>query len=175
MNFATIMAEELPLGLNFLEILLNMLTLAILIVAIRFLLYKPIKKFIAKRQEKYIKESEESAKKLSEAEELKKQYEAMLNDAKRDAYEIAAEAERNAKFQANEIIDNARKTAEAMLEKSAQDIEIAKASAKETISADIVTLAVDMASKILEREVSAADNDVAIEKVLSEWTGSHNE
>ena len=40
---------EMPLGLNPLEVLLHLLNFAILLIAIRFLLYKPIK-FIAKHE-----------------------------------------------------------------------------------------------------------------------------
>lgn len=162
-------ACDMPLGLNFLEILLHLFNLAILIVGIRFLIYKPVKKFIEKRKADYKAEEDAANKTRDDAEALKAQYEQALGEAKDEAARISEEAVAGAKVRAEDIVNGAKEEAKLLLDKTNADIAQSKELAKEQMAAAVPELAVNMASKILEREVKSSDNEAVIDSVLEEW------
>ena len=71
----------MPLNIDWRQILLHLFNFCILAIALYFLLYKPVKNFMAKRSARYEEEAAESAKLKAEAEELKKQYSDKLTNA----------------------------------------------------------------------------------------------
>lgn len=70
-----------PLNIDWQQILLHLLNFTILFAALYFLLYKPVKKFMEKR-EKYYRDIQDSADELlNHAKESKAEYEAKLAEA----------------------------------------------------------------------------------------------
>ena len=123
---------NIPLNIDWQQILLHLFNFAILAGGLYFLLYKPVLSFVEKR-EAYYKDMDEAAKKkLTEAEGLKKEYETKLSEAKTEienerikaAQQNEAEAKREieeAKKQAERIISAARAEAERTGEKQLHD------------------------------------------------------
>ncbi|MDD3946606.1 MAG: ATP synthase F0 subunit B [Clostridia bacterium] len=167
---STLLAETtLPLGLNFFEILLEMFNLAILVVGVRFLLYKPVKKYMEKRSEEYKKAEEESEQKRKEAEDLKLQYEKVLEESRQNAITCSKEATASAMIQAEEIVENAKTEAERILQKAEEELSHKELMQKEELSNSVSELALDMASKILQREIKTEDNDIVINNLIERW------
>jgi F-type H+-transporting ATPase subunit b len=167
--YTTLIVEGMPLGLSFIEILIHMFNLAILIVGIRLLLYKPVKKFMEKRALQYKQAEEESEQKKKEAEDLKLQYEKLVEDSRQNAITITKEATVSAMIQADEILENAKNEAERRLKRAEEEIAHMNALHKEELSDAVSDLAVDMASRILQREVKPEDNDDIIENLIRKW------
>lgn len=165
----TLIAEGMPLGLNFLEILIHMFNLAVLLVGIRFLLYKPVKKYMDKRAAQYKQAEEESEQKKREAQDLKLQYEKLLEDSRQSAVTVAKEAAASAMIQADEIIEAAKAEADLHLRRAQEEIKHMEALQKEALSDAVSDLAVDMASRILQREITPKDNDEIIDNILRTW------
>ncbi|HHT82869.1 MAG: F0F1 ATP synthase subunit B [Christensenellales bacterium] len=159
----------MPLGLDFVEILLHMFNFALLLIGIRFLLYKPIKKFMAKREEEYKKAEEDKKKAEVEAQIKKKEAQLLMDEAKQKAVKISEEAAAAVEARQKEIIESAHQEAEEILEKARQEIQHEQQKAKEQMIYSVAELAADIASHILEREVNAEDNDKAIATLLEEW------
>ena len=162
---------SLPLGFNPVEVLLHMLNLAVLIIAIRLLLYKPIKKFMDKRAQGYLEVERENEQMKAETEEWKQNYAKLIENAKLEALEIEQENKHSASMHAAEIIDRAKKEAHDILDKAAQDTDRMKAQLKEEMSGSVSDLAVNIAAKVLEREISVRDNDEVIDSILQDWKG----
>ena len=116
----------MPLNIDWQQILLHLFNFCILALLLYFLLYKPVKKFMAKRSAFYEEQAKNAEDKLREAEELKNNYSARLEnvdreiDKKRNAvlHEAAeyrekrigeAEAEAEALIEKAKIIDGAGK------------------------------------------------------------------
>ena len=99
----------MPLGLDFVEILLHMFNFALLLIGIRFLLYKPIKKFMAKREEEYKKAEEDKKKAEVEAQIKKKEAQLLMDEAKQKAVKISEEAAAAVEAHKKEIIESAIK------------------------------------------------------------------
>lgn len=169
MNTFGMISASLPLGLDFIEILLHMLNLLILVLGVRFLLYKPIKKFMEKREAEYIA-NEESAKKAEEkSQAMTLACNRLINEARAQAVKISEDATVAAKVQSDELLEKARQNAEKLIEKAERDILLEQNKAKEALVLSATELAVDIAAKMLEREVTAKDNDAVIDAIVSGW------
>lgn len=160
---------ELPLGLSLTEILLHLLNFFLLLVGIRLLLWKPVKKFMEKRQAEYRSAQDSSDKIVKETESLKQNYNNMLKDfdekktglikkITEDAYGKAEVIISDAKIQAKEIIVNSKKTAEEEASKIKNEME-----------GEIIELSVNIAEKLLEKELLPKDNNKLIDECLEEW------
>lgn len=126
---------NIPLNIDWQQILLHLFNFAILATGLYLLLYKPIKEFMDKRDEHYRQLDEAARAKLSEAEEIKDDYSRQLSSvddeiykrksaaietmkrmkeeeikqAKEQAEKIVSDAKKEAKIEHDKIIDNAQK------------------------------------------------------------------
>lgn len=114
---------NLPLNIDWQQILLHMLNFVLLAGGLYFLLYKPVKSFMDKRTGLYRSMDEQANVKLSEAEKLHEDYEKRLldaqdeiedkkNEACAEAAKVGALEIEKAKKQADKIIADAHKAAE---------------------------------------------------------------
>lgn len=139
---------NVPLNIDWQQILLHLLNFVVLFAILYFLLYAPVKKFMDKRTEYYKNLDDEAKKNLQDAENSKKLYAEKLGAAddeieqkKREADKALSEKEKEsllaAKREADEIISDARKTAEndrkKMLENAQNEIADMVTSATEKI------------------------------------------
>jgi F-type H+-transporting ATPase subunit b len=153
---------------NPLSLALHMLNALILFVAIRIFLYKPIRKFLRQREESVaqtLKNADASAK---EADRLLAQSREELLGAQNTATEAIAQSAKRAQGSADEILSGAKAQAEEILLKARQEAEQIRLAAKEAMAEEASSLAVAIASKILEREVTLQDNKKLIEEFLEE-------
>lgn len=146
---------NVPLNIDWQQILLHLLNFVILFAILNFLLYNPVKKFMDKRCEYYKGIDDEAKKNLQQAEEMKKKYAEKLHsvdseiEEKRQASnkalsEKAAQSMILAKQEADKIISEAYKKA-----KNERNILISEAQEEIT---DMVTRATEKI--ILESGVS---------------------
>lgn len=146
--------------------LANLMGAIILITVITCLLWKPIRKSLQKRHDymhKQIKDAEKNKQstmiELQEANQLKinAMSESMniTNSANSKANAIIA----NAKIEAKEINNSAWKKAQ-------NDINNLKTSIKNEAKKDIVDIAINVASSILEKNIDKHDNDKYIDQLL---------
>ena len=146
------------------SLILNIVNIIILFVVLRLLVYKPVKKFMAERQERVDKDIKSAQDKLKAAETAKAQRDAelaeavdaadkerrrILDAAESHAAEITAAAEEQA--------DQIRSTAEIQAQHTAEKM-------REEAREEIADLAVEIASRVLEREVKTGDNQEIIDK-----------
>ena len=100
----------MPLNIDWQQILLHLFNFCILAIALYFLLYKPIKKYMAKRDAYYDEQAKNAKDRLDEAEKLKNDYAARLSDADREIEKKRSDmAKRDAKRERDKIIDGAGK------------------------------------------------------------------
>ena len=113
----------MPLNIDLQQILLHWMNLAILTGGLYFLLYKPVKQFMEKREAYYQERDEEAAGKLAEAERIKAEYQAKLDAADEEIRQSRAKAQQavqqsaeeqlaRVQVQAQQILTHARAEAE---------------------------------------------------------------
>ena len=86
----------MPLNIDWQQILLHWMNLAILTGGLYFLLYKPVKKFMDEREAHYSAVEEQAEGKMREAQQLLEQYRQKLDGAEEEAREIRAKAQQSA-------------------------------------------------------------------------------
>ncbi len=114
---------NIPLNIDWQQILLHLFNFVILIAGLYLLLYKPVKKFMDQRTAHYQEAADEAAAKLAQAEAMEAEYQAKLADTEAEISEKRAEAEaalaretasqlQAAKEQADKLVSDARVTAQ---------------------------------------------------------------
>jgi len=147
---------------NWVSFVTQLGALIVLLVVVFFLAYKPVKKIIKKRQdyiETNIKDSEESKAKW-EANELKSQETVLAS--KREAQQIISDAKKEALLEKDKILAEATIETIKMKENAQQDIVKMEEEAKEEIRKEIINVALDASSELLQREVNSKDNEKLI-------------
>lgn len=140
---------NIPLNVDWQQILLHWMNLAILAGGLYFLLYKPVKQFMEKREAHYRDLEEQAAGKLREAEELKAAYQAKMAGADEEIRQTRAKAQaavqqtmEEQKAKAQQIIAKAQAEAassrERMMHESQRELRelTVKAVRKLTVKAD---------------------------------------
>ena len=153
------------LGLDGWSLLFHFINLVILVVALYFLLYSPVKKIIAGHRKKLDEIYDENKRMHEETEELKNSYE----ETKQKAIEESAQISERAVVRSGEIIEDARKMADAIIESAQKEAVAEKHRIQNELHDSVGHIAVEIAGKILEREVSEEDNRRIIDESLSEW------
>ena len=131
----------------------------------KFLL-KPIKQVIADRKAKADSEIADAQKLRTEAEAMKAEYEQNLQNARTEANEIVANAQNTATARGEEIVGEARAQAAALKQKAEADIAQERKKAVNEVKDEIGGIAMEIASKVVEREISEKDHKDLIDEFI---------
>ena len=104
--------NNIPLNIDWQQILLHLLNFAILAGGLYLLLYKPVKAFMAKREGWYQQQADEAEKTRQEAEALKAAAQAQADAAREDAQADVRRLKEDAQAQAAKILTDAQAAAE---------------------------------------------------------------
>lgn len=147
------------LEINPLDFALHIVNIVVLFVILRSILIKPVRIFMDEREAKFAREREEINKTRSEADALKAQFESSLRDAKKTADELIQERLKRAESEAQEILSGAKQEAQKTLSRAHAQAVAERDEMMQQLQEQTAVLAVDLAGHILEREVSAEDNE----------------
>lgn len=147
------------LEINPLDFALHIVNIVVLFVILRSILIKPVRNFMDEREAKFAREREEINKTRSEADALKAQFESSLRDAKKTADELIQERLKRAESEAQEILSGAKQEAQKTLSRAHAQAVAERDEMMQQLQEQTAVLAVDLAGHILEREVSAEDNE----------------
>ena len=103
---------QIPLNIDWQQILLHWLNLAILAGGLYFLLFKPVKQFMEKREDHYREMEEQAAGKLREAERIQESYRQKLEKAGEEIHAARQKAQQMVQQSAEEQLAQARAQAE---------------------------------------------------------------
>jgi F-type H+-transporting ATPase subunit b len=152
------------LELSPLEIGIHILNVIVLFVVLRLLLYKPVLKYMKKRENTFANKIDELDNREKELIRQKEQYDNMMADAENQAAAIITKSNEMARDHAKEIIDNAKEHSREMVLRAKKEIEAEKVQTRADLKVEITDMAVKIAEKVLEREVSVEDNRKIIDE-----------
>ena len=132
----------------------------------RFLL-KPINAVLEKRKEMATAEIKEAEKAKEEARAIKEEYDQNMAEAKEKANTLIANAQKSASLQSEEMIQEANKQAAAIKAKAESDIAQEKKKAVNELKGEIGGMAMEIAGKVIEREISEKDHEKLIDEFIS--------
>lgn len=146
----------MPLNIDWQQILLHLFNFFILAIILYFLLYKPVKKFMAKREDYYKKMDDDAQKNLQEAQEFKQQYDAKLNDLKKEI----GDKKKQAFNEIEEYRQSQVKQAQLQADKIIEEAKINANNEKQKI--------VEQASKEISQIVTEATQKIVLENSASQ-------
>ncbi len=121
------------------------------------------------QREQFIHDSLAEAKQdREEAEKRLEEHTNQLNQARAEATEIVEEGRRDAKAVKARIEEEARDESQKMLDRAKREIELAKQTAIKELYTSSASLATEMASRILRKELSAAEKEKLVARSLDE-------
>jgi len=141
--------------------------LFIQIFLIKKFLFKPIREILEKRKAAADAQIQDAVKAKEEAEAMKSEYEQNMKEAKEKATDILNTAQKNATAQSEEIIREANAQAVQLKAKAEKDIAQEKRKAVNEIKDEIGDMAMEIAGKVIEREISAKDHEKLIDEFIS--------
>ena len=150
-------------GWTFLAQICNLM---IQLVIFKKFLLKPIKQVIADRKAKADSEIADAQKLRTEAEAMKAEYEQNLQNARTEANQIVTAAQKTATARSEEIVGEARAQAAALKQKAEADIAQERKKAVNEVKDEIGGIAMEIASKVVEREISAKDHKDLIDEFI---------
>ena len=150
-------------GWTFLAQICNLM---IQLVIFKKLLLNPVKKVIAERKAKADSQIADAEKLRTEAEAMKAEYEQNLQNARTEANQIVAAAQKTAAARSEELLGEARAQAAALKQKAEADIAQERKKAVNEVKDEIGGMAMEIASKVVEREINEADHQDLIDEFI---------
>ncbi len=147
--------------------IIQIINLFIQVFLIKKFLFKPINEILEKRKNLADKEIREAREAKDEADSLKTQYESSLTNAHAEAAQIVSEAQKEAQNKADTLVREAEQQAAGIKAKAAADIEQEKKKAMNEAKEEIGSLAMDIAGKVVEKEINEADHKKLIEDFIT--------
>jgi F-type H+-transporting ATPase subunit b len=151
--------------INIWEIGLHVINTIILFIALRFLIYKPVVKFLRAREDRVNKQQEDAKEALRLAEEKRFQSEKLIDEAQNKASTLIKTSSEHARSHGEEIIKSAQLEADELKTRALKELDKEKKYALQSMKDDIVDLSVRIAAKVLQRELTREDN----EKLVNEF------
>ena len=139
----------------------QILNLFIQIYLFKRFLFKPVKKIFEQRQQ-------EVDSLYADAEEAKAAYETHLKTASEEAKAITTRAISSANLASEQIVSTAKAEADAMREKASREIELERRKTMDELKGEISGLAVEIASKVAEKEIGEKEHEALIGKFIDE-------
>ena len=102
----------------------------------------------------------------TEAEAMKAEYEQNLQNARTEANQIVAAAQKTAAARSEELLGEARAQAAALKQKAEADIAQERKKAVNEVKDEIGGMAMEIASKVVEREIKEADHQDLIDEFI---------
>lgn len=131
-------------------------------------LFEPVRKILEKRQQEVDIVFADAEQANIAAQEAKESYESHLANARIEAEEITAKAVANAKLQSEQILSLAKEESDKLRAKTTADIELERQRAMSEAKGEISKMAVEIASKLVEKEIDESAHAALIDKFIDE-------
>lgn len=143
--------------------LFNLLILALLV---KKFLFKPVQKILDERQAAANAVMAEARAAKEQAEALQAAYEQSLAGARDEAARIVNDATRAAGQRSEELLAEAQSAARRMKDRAESEIEQERKKALNEVKDELGGMAMEIASKVVEREISEKDHRALIDEFI---------
>jgi len=130
--------------------------------------WKPLLAMLAKREETIRKSLEDAEKARLDLESIKEKSDKILIEAHNAAQTIIANGKSNAEKMKDEILKNTKIKSDSILEKAKRQINSEKGQAISDIKTEVVSLSLEIASKLIKKNLSEKDHQAIIDDSLKE-------
>lgn len=134
---------------------------------IKRFLFKPVHEILEKRCAAADAEIIQAEETKAKAEAIRAEYERNMQDARQKANEILDSARNTAAIQSEKILKEAQDQTFAMKNKAEKEIAQEKKKAVNEVKGEIGDMAVEIAAKVIEREINEKDHEKLIDEFIS--------
>ncbi len=147
-------------------IVFTLINTLIIFILFKVFLFKPVGKILDKRNEMAAAEIAEAKRAKESAAKTEQEYIEKLAKAKEEAADIMKQATLRAQKREEEIVNEANQKAAEIKARAEENIERDKQRAVNDIKNEISDIVIMAASKVVEKEISAKDNEAIIADFL---------
>lgn len=155
-------------GINGGDILFQLIMFIILLALLKKFAWGPLMGIMKQREDHIASEIEAAEKSRMEAGKILEEQRSLLKEARSDAQNLIENAKKQGDLQREEIIVTARAEGDRIKEAAKLEIEQQKEKAVAAIREQVASLSVLIASKVIEKELSAADQEKLINDYIQE-------
>ncbi|KRN66612.1 F0F1 ATP synthase subunit B [Pediococcus cellicola] len=156
------------------DMLFYAIVFIILMWVIKIVAWGPVTKMMQERADRISNDIDSAEKSRQDAEQLAKKREEALKSSHAEATTIVADARDNGKKQREQIVTNAQQEAQTLKQNAQKDIEQERKDALKGAQNDVASLSIEIASKIIQKELNAQDQKQLIDSYI-EGLGKQNE
>ena len=149
------------------NLLFSIITVLVLILILKRFFFEKVKRFMDERKTQVAEQFQKADEAENQARKKLDEYNEILAGAEKEKRAIIAGAMESAKVQADSVLDEARKEAADIREKTRIQIEREKVAARKEIHNEASELAVQVAEKILENKLDADTQASVIDEIIS--------
>ena len=149
------------------NLIFSVITVLVLILILKHFFFEKVKKFMDERKAQVEEQFQKADEAENQARKKLDKYNEILAGAEKEKRAIIAGAMESAKVQADSVLDEARKEAADIREKTRIQIEREKVAARKEIHNEASELAVQVAEKILENKLDADAQASVIDEIIS--------
>lgn len=153
---------------NLVNMLVQLTATLVLYFILRKFLYFPIKDLLNKRQDYIMKNVEDSEKNNLKFQVALRDYELKLKEAKKEANEIVDQAKKRADDIVNKSVSDAKEESRKIMEKADKELANKKSMAMDEMKGDMVNIAILAAEKLIGENISTKKDKEIIEKSIEE-------
>ncbi len=164
----------MPLNIDWQQILLHAFNFVILAAGLTFLLFKPVRKFMREREEKYKKSAEEHAARVAETARLEEERKQKLAGIDAELEEHRGQVIAQAEERGRRIVAEAEERARGELEENRRRMEKERAACMAGAGDEIADMVVRSAEKLLASK-SSAESDRALYDEFLKGIGGGND
>ncbi|MDQ0214135.1 F-type H+-transporting ATPase subunit b [Oikeobacillus pervagus] len=155
-------------GFNGGDILFQLVMFIVLLLLIKKFAWGPLMGMMKQREDHIANEIDSAEKSRIEANKLLEETRAELKQARQDAQAMMENARKQGEEQKDQIIAAARSEAERLKESAKVEIDHQKEQAMAALREQVASLSVLIASKVIEKELNAADQEKLINEYIQE-------
>lgn len=144
----------------------HIINAAVLYFILKRLLFKPVKRFLDARKDRFQALEDELKERQSRVEGIESQYAGKLGQANVEASSIINSARKSAEEIISSAHHSADQEAKDYIETQKNQIELDKRLAMEELRGNVANLSLEIASKILRKNITQEDNQQIIEDFL---------
>ena len=156
------------IGVNFWDALFILLNTIALFLVLKKFLFVPVKNMIDSRQKEIDDMYADANAAKSDAQALQAEYQQKLSAAQTTSERLVKEAVARGQAREEEILRQANAEASAIMDKAAADIAMEKKKAINDAKDEISGIAMEIAGKIVARELNSADQSALIDHFIEE-------
>ena len=149
-------------------ILFTLINTLLIFLAFKFILFKRVDAILEQRQQEVSATYTKADDALAAANSDKEQYAQAMAGAKEEAAALISRAEKKAQQEGDQILAEARTEAAHVRERAAAQTEREKVQARAALQGEISELAMELAQKIMEKEIDKADHARLIDEFMQE-------